>query len=670
MVIAYNYSIVPIQDKQGNNAFDVYYFTKSSKNLNCIRVENIYLWMYIHRIPGYTIDQTLRFVQSHFKDVPDNDFEVEIRNNLRDSCYNLLETKLPEYVQVFSKSSNKLKKLKDVLTKDLVSHRKTRNDKILDQYDQIIDKYIETLFRDTLNTTEFENSAYWFCRVFDVPFAGFYEINESLLAKYENDYLQPLPNKVENVYYINANGVDEYMNEKLFDVFSKWNPPASYKATEMNNIIVGSYDIETYNRNENPDHTKPNQYIFCIGVSFFHMMENKPYRCYSILTKDLGDSVERMEVKLEEDKSEDLKYLEKPGMKFYKNIRDDYHVDNYTTYISVENEKELVATFIDILNYHSPHIIMGFNNFTFDDTWIYSRVQKYKDEMMNEYLKVFSTYNISDLSSTNTHLLPKFMSFDLKIEGKETYKNYTIRSSVIQSMDVYKMLLKADPSRFSSNGKLDTMLDYYNIKNPYDNKPLSKTGLSISDMFKYWDESKYLYEIAFYCLQDSWICATLLIERSTIVDKLGLATTTYTSFSDSIYKADGLRVISTTSRYAHKYGFAFMDQSYEKRGDMIKKNWNLDEENKIVNMGSKEFDSRIIVGGAVRNVHSYKCTGIVAADFSSMYPSQYRSSNIASSTRIDPDMIQNPSKYGLEILKKVSVDDMYGMRNIFYIKKI
>lgn len=669
---AYNYSIIPFKDRNENNGFDIYFFINKSEKLNCVRVENVYLSFLIHRIPGFSILQTKRFVEQQASKVINNDFVIKINENLHDSCYNILESRKNQYIQVFSKSSDKLRNLLNNLTKEYENYRKYRDDSCLDPIDRIIDKYLETIFRDTLNTTNHRTSQYWFCRVFDIPFIGYNQINLGKLSEYTSDYLKPLPSKVEKIYYLNANNSGEFENRNISKIFKKWDPPIDYKTEEMNKLTIASYDIETYNKDQNPDSTSPDQYIFCIGLSFFHLMINRPFKCFSIMTKDLFNDEEVKDKLVEVDKDLNC-YSNYRNIKLYKIEHDDDHVENITTYIYVENEKDLVMLFVDILNELSPHVVTGFNNFTFDDVWIHSRVEKYDREDMYEYLKVFSTYDIYELSmnKSNEHLLPRYRRFEIKIEGKDKFKdNFTVRAPVIQSIDVYKMILKADAKRFSQNGKLDTMLDVYHIKNPYDGKQLSKTGLTIYQMFINWDMSKKLYEIAFYCLQDSWICATLIIERSNIIDKLGLATTTYTSFEDSIHKADGHRVVCTTMYFAYHNNFAFMDENYSKRIEMIENNWKLSDEEKIKCMGSKTFDDRTIVGGAVRNVHSYKCTGIVAADFSSMYPSQYRASNIASSTRVDEEILKHPEHFNLQIVETREIEDMYGKRKVYYIKKM
>lgn len=703
MTIAYNFAIVPIpaedktslnSDVEGNKRtrrsdrvdevnFDVYFFTKETKKLNVLRIQNVYLSFFVHRIPGWTIQQTMRFTENCARGVREADFIYEYRTDLRDSCYTILGAKPFEYVEIFSKSPSKLKKLLALMSSELLGYYRYINVNSLDNADKVILRQTETPFRNTAHSTSLKDSCYWFSRTFSIPFVGFNQIDLSshLVKEYKGEYLFPNENKVENVYYMQANDSDEYYNKNIEKVFKKWDVPLGYDAQEMNQIIIASYDIETYNRNELPSFRSLHQYIFNIGLSFFYLQQSKPFVRYSIITKDmkLDDTIKDRLIKL---KDKDVPVIGQYEDTFAYRVEKEYSDDDPgSIYISVPDEKTLINVFIDMLNHYSPHIISQFNGWGFDCQWINSRVtrESFGKDLESRYLQVYSTYNIRDLKEDLDkfqHLMPKYRSFDVKLEGKvkksdkKEKENYTVRALVIQSLDVMKLLMKADAKRFSQNWKLDYMLDSYHIKNPYNKRPLSKSGLSIQRMFELWDEDKGLYEIALYCMQDAWVCTTMLIERSNIIDKLAMSTITFTSFEDSIYRADGHRVSCLNAYYGWWYGFAYMDEGYEHRQRIKDENWKLDDDKKLTGLGYKHFDARKVMGGAVRNVHSRRCTGVVAADFSSMYPSQYRSGNVASSTHIDNEIVENPECFGLELVKKARIVDMFGERNVFYLKKI
>ena len=675
MTIAYNYSIVTIPDPQDNSnvAFDVYYFDEANSKMSCVRVLNVYLSFLVHRIPGWTIEQTARFIESRAHRISDDDIVCEYRDDLKDASYTILETKPFEYVEVFSRSPSRLKQLEDMLEKDIEAYYAELNYKSLDVYDRIIIRQTETPFRNTAQTTVFNKAAYWFSREFNVPFVGFIEIHVDKLDEYKGDYLKLDERKIEKTYILNANDADEFHNENVRAIFKEWSMPTGYKANQMNKITVASYDIETYNKGENPSEHSLKQYIFCIGLGFFHLMENRPFIRYCLISADIStdpevkDRIKPFNLSIETD-IEFKAYLITDEYLPYK--KEAYVPDIGTIYICVKNESELINVYVDLLLHHSPHLINGFNNFAFDDVWIYSRAsrKRYSSTLLNRYLQVFSTYDVRELETRKiSSVMPKYQSFSLKMEGKERGDGtFTVRAPVIQVIDVMKMLQKADAKRFSQQWKLDYMLETYHIKNPYNQAPLKKTGLSIGKMFEYWDKREHLYEIALYCTQDAWICGTLIIERSTVIDKLSMSNVTHTAFSDSIYHADGMRVSCTRACYGKMKGFAVMDEPYKYRDSMKNDNWKLEENEQSRGIGMKQFDTRGYIGGAVRNKHSRRSCLIVAGDFSAQYPSQYRAGNIASCTNVDRDIIENPETYGIDWVHVSNIVDTYGPRRVFY----
>lgn len=662
----YNYSIVSIPDEENdkNIAFDIYYFNDETEKLNVVRIINIYLSFLVCKLPGLTIEQTLDFIKVLVStNIKDNDFKYDIIDGtLKDGSYTLLYTKPLQYVEIFSRSSVKLKTLYDLLFKslkdDLYKHLRYKD---LSPFDKVFIDNTETPFRFTEYTVNTYRNKYFLSQKFDIPFAGYMKLNMNKLNIYKGVYLKPLSTKIDKIYLLNANLDNDYHNEEINKTMVKFEVPDDYNAIEMRNITIASYDIETYNPGKVPKPNDVHQYIFCIGVGFFHLMDSIPFKRYCVISKDLMND-EKIKDKLIKISDNNFDY---PNIKIYKVIHE-YCEDNSndeTIFICVSNEKEVVSVFVDLLELFNPHIITGFNNFGFDDVAIMARIKHYNDKSLtNKYYQIFSTYKINEIQNNKT-LMPTYKNFEIKIEGKvKQSKNETVRAPIIQSIDVYKMILKSDAKRFSQSGKLDTMLASYNILNPFNNKQLSKTGLTINEMFKAWDNDEDLYEIGHYCCQDAWIAGTLIIERNVILDKLTYATISSTSFEDSIYRADGHRVSSLRSRYGYLNNFAVMNTAYVDRSEKMK-------DEGITGLGNKKFDKRTIVGGAVRSVHASRTCGIVAADYHAQYPSTWIACNIDSSCFIDPKILNSPNDFGLTLVKKLEVNDMYGPRNVYYLKK-
>lgn len=356
--------------------------------------------------------------------------------------------------------------------------------------------------------------------------------------------------------------------------------------------------------------------------------------------------------------------------KSIKSIPDNDYVPLFpdkTTYIICKNECDLLYAFIEITMHYRPQLITGFNTFGFDDNYMYTRMEMHA--LTTEYLQCFTFYDIIGDEDLSTRwwfkpFLPEFKQFDLKIDNEPRHDNKSIRAWSVLNIDVYKMMLKEDPKRFTQYGRgnLDTMLEVYNIHNPFNNQPLSKTGLKIHEMYRRWVANENIYSIALYCCQDSWITGTLLIKRAKLSDLIEMAGISYTMLNDSIYHADGIRVSNCILAYAYEEKFAVMDTAYKLRSDVRK-------DPTTPRLGGKHFDHRTIVGGQVRNIHAGRQWFVVALDYSAMYPSQKEASNIDSSSRVDDDIMKHPDQYGIEIVRKLDINDMYGKREIFYVKK-
>ena len=283
----YNYAIVYVPDEDGSSMFDIYYFKNGCKKLNCIRVANVYLSFLVHRLPGMTINQTNDLIQSTADELK-LDFEFEIRRGLIDSAFNTLDAGEFEYVEIFSRSPDNLKKLHDKLYDILMGYYKFLNYDRLSNFDKLFVRNTETPFRFTHYTTNKQLCKYWFSSKFNLPFVGYMSIDKKYLKEYERDYLRPWDIKVEETFIIDANVMNDFHNTRLSNALKPFVPGKDYEANENSNIVIASYDIETYNKNMIVSPTDPRQYIFCIGVAFFKLMQNKPYVRYSLISADLA----------------------------------------------------------------------------------------------------------------------------------------------------------------------------------------------------------------------------------------------------------------------------------------------------------------------------------------------------------------------------------------------
>jgi DNA polymerase elongation subunit (family B) len=510
-----------------------------------------------------------------------------------------------KYYKIYNHNVDELRKDFDILQKFAEDHYRNLDLSCLTPDEELFYYNTETPFRLTTNMS---NALYMLPTKYNIPLIGGIVFDRS---KFEHPLNKNMP-------CIDCNG----LNFKYIDSI-KPNNNDLYK-----NIVLLSYDIETYNDMKSSIGPElENNYVFCIGIGLFHITDVKPFRRICIISKPFNDNIRNTEI-----------------------IKDEYGENSgETEYIFVKDEKDLLEKFFENVKEIRPQIICGFNNFEFDDEFICVRSRLY--DLENEYLSCFTIYSESDNK-------PKFERFSIKIDAEEYSNNKSVRSVNLYSVDVRKELLKEDPKRFTQqqSGSLNAMLAHYGVKNPFTNESLSKTDMPIPTMFKYWDEDSHIYEIAKYCMQDAWITGTLLIFRNKLLDLIELGSISCTTYFDSLYHATGLRVAKCLLSYVYKENTLYQDSPYKDR-----------RHEKA--LGGKTYDRRVIIGGAVRNIVAAKIPYVVALDFSSMYPSQKEASNIDTSSRVDERIIKDPKKYGIQIIKEITIDDMYGRRKIFFMKK-
>lgn len=692
--------------------WDIYYLTSSSKSLHCLRVYNIYLSFMVARLPGLNLSQFQRYMSQYTESL-----HTEIRTDLTDASYfNFNRNR--EYMEIFSKDPRKLNNIYNQLNKSLRSLYKRIEPNKLSSDDELFYRNTETPFRYTSTTTSITNSVYNLSTKYNIPLIGGAQLDTSLLSnKFPHEH-EPM---LDNVSGLNAQSIGS--NKWNYQTVNSMISRAIVKDDNVdfrNNMQVLSYDIETYNPDGDLNPHIDSYYIFAIGIGIFNLNDPMPERRICLISKQFDndpvnvDSNMKLQHKFGKmfgnkcchvygeynDQTNDIinsmvddqtnsdvnshtdgqtnsqiigqtnssvnlpiNHPNNSGVKHHQKLCSDY-----TTYIFAHDEEQLLKLFIEVIHAYKPQVITGFNTFGFDDNYVYVRMQKHN--LTNDFLQVYTYY---DISSDDAELpkqswfkpfMPIFKQFDLKIDNEPRHDNQSVRSWLVLNVDVYKLMLKEDPKRFTQYGRgnLDTMLEVYEIKNPYTKQPLSKTGLKIHEMYRRWENNENIYSIALYCCQDAWITGTLLITRAKLSDLIEMSIISSTMFADSIYRADGTRVANSILNYAYSENFALMDTPFTDRTEVVKNK-------SIPTLGGKTYDHRTIVGGAVKNIHAGRQWFVVALDYSAMYPANKEASNIDSSSRVDDDIINNPNKYNVEIVRKLDINDMYGQREIYYIKK-
>ena len=641
--------------------WDVFYLTLESKDLHCLRIFNIQLSFLVAKLPSLRLDQFEKYMQRLT-----SGYHTEIRTDLADSSYFNLGHNIP-YLEIFHPSPFRLKDVYNKIFANLYEFYK-RIPEILDKLtpeDKLFYENTETPFRYTSTTLNLANSIYNLSTKYNVPLVGGARLNVSnLVNDFPSDYL-PRCIKGKNVKGLDAQTVREWnhltVNQNITKTIVK-DETVDFK----HNMTMLAYDIETYNDDGVLDPKIAKNYIFCIGIGIFNLNDQKPETRLCIISK----SFDTLQLKSSDNRILDVKTGSRYGALSYI-VKHEYNPainSDVTEYIIAKDEKHLLQLFISVIEEFKPQVITGFNNFGFDDNYVYERMKRY--DLDESFIQQFTFYALDEVKDDKGRILswfkpfvPVFRQFDLKIDNEKRSDNQSVRAWQVLTVDVYKLLLKEDPKRFTQygSGKLNNMLDVYDVKNPFTQTPLSKTGLTIAEMYRKWVDGEDIYSIALYCCQDAWICGTLLIKRSKLTDLIEMSGISNTTFADSLYRADGTRVANSILAYAYNEKFALMDTPFEFRDKEDKKD--------VVPYGGKQFDRRTIVGGAVRNVHAGKQKFVVALDYSSMYPSSKEGSNIDTASRVSDDVIKNPDFYGMRIVKKMIVNDVYGNREVLYLKR-
>jgi DNA polymerase elongation subunit (family B) len=553
-----------------------------------------------------------------------------------------------KYIEFTTNNPYHLKNVYESLKTELIRYYNILEIDELIGYDLSFYNQTESPFRNVQFTIDLNQIHYYLCCSRGVPCVGLINLNiehckKQVFTTSERNIL------VNNMYCVEYKYIDKtFIKSEDLD------------QTLYNSINIISYDIETYNEGVSElDSSKTDQPIICIGFSIFKLGDTKPLQRYCVISKDF-DKTLTYEHRIENEIIGDVK------TKTYY-VKDYEEADDETIYHIVSTEDQILKLFIHYISKTKPYFISGFNNWTFDDKWIYGKCKLYN--LDTTILKALTIYKQIDNTSIKTidNLNGKYQVLTVKLDNeivkggsKDSYASWRQTFTIMH--DTMFSALKEDPKRFSNRTRknLDTMLEVYNILNPYNNGQLSKSGLKIIDMFIFWRKSINIYEIAKYCCQDAWITGTFAIKRNMYGDLMEMSIMTNTSTQDSVYRAVNIRVGNTIAKYAYDENFALFDiPDRDSRSRKIKSL-----------LGNKFYDKRTLIGGMVKNKRNGREKFIVALDFSSMYPSQKEGSNVDTSSRVSDEIIKQPGKYNLKLINKYYMEDMYGGRWFFELQHI
>ena len=639
----------------------------------CIRFYNFFSSFYVVKLPGMSKTQFRDFIldyTSRRKHVQVK-FKTTFRKKpfIESSFFNFGNKTL--YAKIKSKSSSELRSCHAFLKKKIQEYyTEIRDGHIeLNGWDKMFYEHTESPFRNDMTTLSADKIRYYLSTKYSIPcVGGFHFVYNPSQVKFVDDFpINEFPG-FKHMSFIKRPSGKEYTTmfvnmEEHNAMFHQFTVDESINGQE--HLTIMSYDIETY---ESSLRTleESEKIIMCIGIGLFNLTNERPFLRYCLSVKDITEhDKEILGDKLLSEKSigSTKEYV----------VRGEYSEDTHsstdtTIYQIFSSESSMFKSFVKIIHRHRPTFICGFNNYGFDDRRMFDRMKYYGvDEFMNGILQYYDLNGVTGNKSALNGLVVDQSKFQIKIDGNEYNDNITwIGETKSFMVDVYKVMLANNPKLYTQQGRgnLDTMLAVNGIKNPFNGKDLSKSGLSYAKMWHNWDTNENIYDILLYCCQDAWICGTLLIKSCQLIDKIEMSSLSATTIPDSIFKAVTWRVKHVIERYAWANNFAVCDSIISKtsNGARVSRADNHD-------LGNKYFDVRQIVGGEVKNVISGRQQYVIALDFSAMYPSQKEGSNIDTSSTIPDDVVNDPGAFGLKKYHDdVFINDMYKERRVMYLE--
>ena len=338
--------------------------------------------------------------------------------------------------------------------------------------------------------------------------------------------------------------------------------PCDVKPAFIPSPVVMSYDIETFAHNVNifPDPKHPEDVIFQISII----------------------------IKRGEDRQQILLTLGTPNFDYL-----DESIEVYT----FKSEAKLLLFYAELVRKYSPQILIGYNTFNFDNTYMIERAKFLmilddfsKQGYTREKSKVFTSGWSSSAYSNQ-----KFCYLDLKGRIHVDMMVFIQRE---YKLDSYK--LNAVASHFLGSKK--DPLTYYHIRECY-----------LKGMQNPEEESKAISYVGKYCVKDSALVLDLYEELKFWNATISMASVCHTSVVDLFAHGQTARIFCQVYKYCSDNNIIVENDIYKAQPD--------------------EF----VEGAFVLPPKSGLYDNIVSFDFASLYPSIMIGHNIDFSTLVSEE---------------------------------
>jgi DNA polymerase delta subunit 1 len=328
-------------------------------------------------------------------------------------------------------------------------------------------------------------------------------------------------------------------------------------------LILASYDLECYSASGAfPLAHKPDDAVITIGVTFQKWGDPEPYKRLAICLHDT-DPLPPEDVGIE--------------------------------IVSCDTEGDVIATFYQVLDMEHTDVVLGYNNWQFDDKYLYNRAELCVDEYGEP------TLDASELGK------PKEWELNSGAYGDNTYFMMHVQGRM--HMDVLQLIRREYKlASYSLNAVASQYLQD------------SKIDLPAGDIFRKFKESAAgRAEIAKYCVKDTELPLQLVMKLCLLENMLEMSNATICPPSYLVSRGQQIKAFSQITHFARRQGFLVPDDAA---------------------MGIEGKFEGATVLHADKNAHMEIVAGL---DFASLYPSIMRAYNLCyTSIVLDPNYANVP----------------------------
>lgn len=416
----------------------------------------------------------------------------------------------------------------------------------------------------------------------------------NMTGSYVNSYLMLTQSSVSDWIFIKIATYNDgfyIVNSNDYNVVNKPLSDGGFIERPLPKLLILSYDIEVFSSTgEFPQAGNPHDEIFMIAGGIGRYDDPEPLVKYCIVNVDLRSKWR-----------EDLGHL-----------------------IVCENEAELLLAFATLIKESAPEFIVAFNNYQFDDNYIYNRCLHHNifDLFIQTatYLPLeFITYKNKEINYSMFIKTP-----EIKIESNRSIKVNSIAIPGVNNLDMFLLLLKDNPkNEILESHALKSYLNMFNLPSKLD-MPIHIMNAAYAER-----DIEKLVEVCDYCIVDGLSCQRLQYVKGYVNYLFALAHVSFCQFIDCVLRATGFKVKNNIYFQGSTMKYVYNDTF---RGS-----------------SNGKYEGALVLD-PVKGIH--KVSPVFVPDFASLYPSIMRALNISSETLLtDAKTIDQLEEEGYGLFK-------------------